>query len=36
MKAYPYIKDSKKEEYYETIESFCENLGENYIKLKNY
>ena len=36
MKAYPYIKDAKKEEYCNKILKYCENLGGYYVKLQNY
>ena len=36
MKAYPYIKDAKKEEYCNKILKYCENLGGNYVKLQKY
>ena len=36
MKVYPYIKTDKREKYYEKLEIFAENLGDNYIKLLKY
>ena len=36
MKAYPFIKDDKKENFYNKMEVYCNNLGANYIKLINY
>ena len=36
MKVYPFIKENKKEIYYNKIENFCDNLKGNYINLKNY
>ena len=36
MKAYPFIKNDKKENFYQKMEIYCNNLGGNYIKLINY
>jgi len=36
MKVYPFIKDDKKENFYKKMETYCNNLVANYIKLINY
>ena len=36
MKVYPYIKEDNRNNYCEKMETYCSNLGGNYIKLNKY
>ena len=36
LKAYPFIKENRRDKYLNKIESFCISLKGNYIKLYNY